>query len=178
MSGRDHTDQASGNQATDEAVAEAVGIAAASYSAWAEFWAQTADDRPIGRPRWRLRAPRRRPFHRPVPAGRVGSGQGQEAEAMTQTAPALAGPPAMWEDPRIVEDVVLYDMARHQASVLSALLLERARATAGDYGRDHWEARRRLVRRQAEALDVDDRAGLIAQHQAWACEIRALAGPA
>ena len=73
-----------------------------------------------------------------------------------------------------VSDVMLYDIARHTASLLTALFLNRQRDSTDDAEREHWVARERLVMRQVQALDPDDRAGLIAQNEAWADEDRAL----
>ncbi|MDR2252357.1 MAG: hypothetical protein LBD97_00600 [Bifidobacteriaceae bacterium] len=79
-----------------------------------------------------------------------------------------------WYDEHRVGDVALYDITRQAASVLSATLLERKRAAPEGLQREHWAARRRLVRQQVEALDPADRPGLVAQQQAWADEIQAL----
>lgn len=100
---------------------------------------------------------------------------------MSQMVPASAapaGPPEVWHDEQIVEDVVLYDMARHRATVLSSLLLQRQRAAGSEFDREHWAARRRLVKQQAKSMSAEDRAGVIAQHQAWSHEIQALTGQA
>jgi hypothetical protein len=79
-----------------------------------------------------------------------------------------------WFDEHRTDDVALYDITRQAATELSAVLLVRKRAAASDIEREHWEARRELVRRQVDALDPQDRAGLVAQQDAWADEIDAL----
>jgi hypothetical protein len=81
-----------------------------------------------------------------------------------------------WYDQRLVDDVVLYDITAQAAVSLSALLIQRRRAAQDGLERDHWSARLRLVKQQRSALDPDDRAGLIAQQQAWLDEARALNG--
>ena len=63
-----------------------------------------------------------------------------------------------------VSDVMLYDIARHTASLLLSLFLNRQREAADEAEREHWAARERLVIRNVEALDPADRAGLIAQN--------------
>lgn len=73
-----------------------------------------------------------------------------------------------------VSDVMLYDIARHTASLLASILLNRQRTATDDAEREHWVARERLVMQQVRALDPDDRAGLIAQNEAWGDEARAL----
>jgi hypothetical protein len=95
---------------------------------------------------------------------------------MGVTVPATvpAGLLRAWFDEHLVDDVALFDITRQAASELSAMLLERKRTAADDLERDHWAARRNLVRRQVEGLDPRDRAGLVAQQQAWADEIQAL----
>ncbi|MEV7527339.1 MULTISPECIES: hypothetical protein [Microbacteriaceae] len=75
-----------------------------------------------------------------------------------------------------VSDAMVYDIARHTASVLSSILLNRKNDAADDAERDHWAARRRLVKQQIRALDADDRAGLIAQDEVWRLEKLALTG--
>lgn len=75
-----------------------------------------------------------------------------------------------------VSDAMVYDIARHTASVLSSILLTRKNTAADDAERDHWAARRRLVKQQVRALDADDRAGLIAQDEVWRLEKLALTG--
>lgn len=98
---------------------------------------------------------------------------------MSQMIPAnrtAGGLPEEWADEQIIEDVVLYDMARHRASVLSSLLLQRQRSATTGFHRRHWRARRRLVKQQAKTMSAEDRAGMIAQHQAWSHEIQALTG--
>ncbi len=73
-----------------------------------------------------------------------------------------------------VSDVMLYDIARHTASLLASILLNRQRTATDDAEREHWAARERLVIQQVRALDPDDRAGLIAQNEAWEDEASAL----
>lgn len=73
-----------------------------------------------------------------------------------------------------VSDVMLYDIARHTASLLASILLNRQRAATDDAEREHWAARDRLVMQQVQALKPDDRAGLIAQNEAWEDEAHAL----
>lgn len=74
-----------------------------------------------------------------------------------------------------VSDVMLYDIARHTASLLIAELIARCDAAAMDESdREQWEARLRLVDEQVAALNPDDRAGLIAQNEAWDDESHAL----
>lgn len=73
-----------------------------------------------------------------------------------------------------VSDAMLYDIARHTASLLTSLFLNRQRDATDDAEREHWAARERLVMQQVQALDPDDRAGLIAQNEAWQDEDRAL----
>jgi hypothetical protein len=73
-----------------------------------------------------------------------------------------------------VSDVMLYDIARHTASLLASILLNRQRDATDDAEREHWAARERLVMQQVQALDPDDRAGLIAQNEAWEDEADAL----
>lgn len=75
-----------------------------------------------------------------------------------------------------VSDAMLYDIARHTASVLSSGLLARKNAASDDAEREHWAARRRLVKQQVRALVPTDRSGLIAQEEAWEDETRALFG--
>jgi hypothetical protein len=59
---------------------------------------------------------------------------------------------------------------------LSALSIER-RSTAEDgLEQEHWSVHLRLVRQQRSVLDPDDRAGLVAQQQAWLDEACALDG--
>ncbi|MDR1441891.1 MAG: hypothetical protein LBJ02_05825 [Bifidobacteriaceae bacterium] len=79
-----------------------------------------------------------------------------------------------WFDEHRTDDVALYDITRQAATELSAVLLARKRAAANDVEREHWEARSELVRRQVDALDPQNRAGLVAQQDAWADEIDAL----
>ncbi|WP_028707706.1 hypothetical protein [Propionicicella superfundia] len=87
-----------------------------------------------------------------------------------------AGAPAARTRPDFthVSDVMLYDIARHTASLLTSILLGRQRAATDDADREHWVARERLVMQQVRALDPDDRAGLIAQNEAWEDEASAL----
>jgi hypothetical protein len=85
-----------------------------------------------------------------------------------------AGSLRAWYDEHLVDDVALYDITRQAATVLSSMLLRRGCEAVDDLEVQHWEARRRLVKRQVRALDSGDRAGLVAQQQAWADEIRAL----
>jgi hypothetical protein len=92
--------------------------------------------------------------------------------AAPETIPA--GHLLAWYDEHRVGDVALYDITRQAASVLSAMLLGRKRAAGSDLERELWAARRRLVRQQVGALDPADRAGLVAQQQAWADEIQVL----
>lgn len=73
-----------------------------------------------------------------------------------------------------ISDAMLYDIARHTASVLSAILLNLCDAVQDDAEREHWEARFRLVAQQTKALDPDDRAGMIAQDEVWRLEKLAL----
>ncbi len=73
-----------------------------------------------------------------------------------------------------VSDVMLYDIARHTASLLIAELIARTDAATDESDREQWEARLRLVDEQVAALNPDDRAGLIAQNEAWDDESHAL----
>ncbi len=73
-----------------------------------------------------------------------------------------------------VSDVMLYDIARHTASLLIAELLTRSDAAPDESDRERWEARLRLVDEQVAALNPADRAGLIAQNEAWDDESHAL----
>ncbi|MCL6423573.1 hypothetical protein Bequi_09280 [Brachybacterium sp. JHP9] len=73
-----------------------------------------------------------------------------------------------------VSDVMLYDIARHTASLLIAELIARADAATDESDQEQWEARLRLVDEQVSALNPDDRAGLIAQNEAWDDESHAL----
>lgn len=75
-----------------------------------------------------------------------------------------------------ISDAMLYDIARHTGSVLSSILLNRKNDAVDAAERDHWAARRRLVKQQVRALDADDRAGLIAQDEVWRLEKLALTG--
>ncbi|MDR1513430.1 MAG: hypothetical protein LBS56_08120 [Propionibacteriaceae bacterium] len=90
------------------------------------------------------------------------------------TATHDAGSPLAWYDEHLVDDVALYDITRQAASVLSSILLRLDLAAADERDREHWAARRRLVKQQVAALRSGDRAGLAAQQEAWADEIRAL----
>ncbi|MGO1560444.1 hypothetical protein CZ771_00095 [Actinomycetales bacterium JB111] len=91
---------------------------------------------------------------------------------MTPTAETPA--PRTRPDFTHVSDVMLYDIARHTASLLTSLFLNRQRDATDDAEREHWAARERLVMRQVQALNPDDRAGLIAQNEAWVDEDRVL----
>ncbi len=73
-----------------------------------------------------------------------------------------------------VSDVMLYDIARHTASLLIAELIARSDAATGESDRERWGARLRLVDEQVAALNPADRAGLIAQNEAWDDESHAL----
>lgn len=73
-----------------------------------------------------------------------------------------------------VSDVMLYDIARHTASLLIAELIARSDAATDESDRERWEARLRLVDEQVAALNPADRAGLIAQNEAWDDESHAL----
>lgn len=79
-----------------------------------------------------------------------------------------------WYDQALVEDTMIYDITREAAAMLSSLLLERMTNAADEGAREHWAARRRLVKQQTKALDPADRAALIAQQQAWVHEAQAL----
>jgi hypothetical protein len=76
-----------------------------------------------------------------------------------------------------VSDVMVYDIARHTASVLCSVLLVLKDTAGSDTVREHWAARRRLVKQQVKTLDVADRAGMIAQNEGWMLEKLALTGP-
>ena len=73
-----------------------------------------------------------------------------------------------------VSDATLYASARHPASLLIAELIARADAATDESDQEQWEARLRLVDEQVSALNPDDRAGLIAQNEAWDDESHAL----
>ena len=73
-----------------------------------------------------------------------------------------------------VSDVMLYDIARHTASLLIAELIARADAATNESDREQWEARLRLVDEHVAALNPDDRSGMIAQNEAWDDESHAL----
>lgn len=75
-----------------------------------------------------------------------------------------------------ISDAMVYDIARHTASVLSSMLLNLSDAATDDAERGHWTARRRLVKQQVNALDPDDRTGIIAQDEVWRLEKLALIG--
>jgi hypothetical protein len=79
-----------------------------------------------------------------------------------------------WYDGHRVDDAVLYDITAQTATSLSAAILTRQRAAANPVEAEHWAARGRLVTQQVNALDPGDRAGLIAQQQAWLDEMDAL----
>ncbi|EXJ52838.1 hypothetical protein [Microbacterium sp. MRS-1] len=81
-----------------------------------------------------------------------------------------------WYDARHVDDVVLYDITAQTATSLSAVLIERQLAATDEAEREHWAARVRLVDQQQAALNPEDRAGLIAQQQAWLDEAHVLTG--
>lgn len=87
-----------------------------------------------------------------------------------------ADTPVAWTRPDFthVSDVMLYDIARHTASLLIAELIARSDAATDESDRERWEARLRLVDEQAAALNPADRAGLIAQNEAWDDESHAL----
>lgn len=87
------------------------------------------------------------------------------------TAPAPQARP----DYTTVSDAMLYDIARHNASVLSAKLLKLSEGADTDQMREHWDARRRLVKQQTRTLNPDDRAEMIAQDEVWRLEKLALA---
>ncbi len=99
---------------------------------------------------------------------------------MSQAVPARPGadvsPGSLWswyEEHRI-GDAVLYDMTVQAATSLVALLVQRQVAATEAREREHWAARVRLVSQQQAALDPDDRAGLVAQQEAWLDEADAL----
>ncbi|CAG7600792.1 hypothetical protein ACFPZL_02115 [Leucobacter soli] len=73
-----------------------------------------------------------------------------------------------------VSDAMLYDIARHNASVLSAKLMRLSDAADSDEMREHWAARRRLVKQQARVLNPEVRAEIIAQDEVWLLEKLAL----
>lgn len=75
-----------------------------------------------------------------------------------------------------IYDEMVYDIARHTASVLSSALLNKINASKSDADREYWEARRRIVKNQVKALDVSDRMGLIAQDQVWKKELLGFEG--
>ncbi|MDR2565252.1 MAG: hypothetical protein LBC97_04175 [Bifidobacteriaceae bacterium] len=96
---------------------------------------------------------------------------------MSMTTPDVvpAGSPRARDDEATIDDVVLYDIAAQAATSLSALIIQRRRASSGGLERRSWDARMRLVKQQRAALGRQDRAGLIAQRQAWLDEAEALA---
>ena len=79
-----------------------------------------------------------------------------------------------WYDEHRIGNSPLYDITTQAATSLSALLVQRQLAASDGRERDHWAARVQLVSRQQAALDPTDRAGLIAQQQAWLDEADAL----
>ena len=87
----------------------------------------------------------------------------------------LPGSLRAWYDEHRIGDSPLYDITTQAATSLSALLVQRQLAASDGRERDHWAARVQLVSRQQAALDPTDRAGLIAQQQAWLDEADALA---
>lgn len=92
------------------------------------------------------------------------------------TLTATAKTPPTRPDYDHVSDVMLYDIARHTSSVLSSILLSLKNDASDDAEREHWAARRRLVKQQVKTLDVNDRAGIIAQDEVWRLEKLALNG--
>jgi len=83
-----------------------------------------------------------------------------------------------WYDDQQVDDVVLYDITAQTATSLSAMLIARRRAAGDEREREHWSARMRLVAQQQAVLNPEDRAGLIAQQQAWLDEAHVLSDQA
>jgi len=81
-----------------------------------------------------------------------------------------------WYDDQHINDAVLYDITAQAAASLAALLAQKQLAAAEERERGHWAARVRLVAQQKAALPPNDRAGLIAQQQAWLHEAQALTG--
>lgn len=79
-----------------------------------------------------------------------------------------------WFDDHLVDDVVLHDITTQAATSLSGILVQRQLSAPDEREAAHWAARARIVKRQVASLDPDDRAGLIAQQQAWLDEARAL----
>ncbi|MCT1657162.1 hypothetical protein [Brevibacterium luteolum] len=75
-----------------------------------------------------------------------------------------------------ISTAMLYDVARHTSSVLSAEFLARRDSSASEEDREFWASRRRLLKQQVRALDPEDRAVLIAQDAAWKDQIKALVG--
>jgi len=73
-----------------------------------------------------------------------------------------------------IDNVALYDIVRHVATVLSATLLQHRHAPDADEDRGYWAARRRLVKEQVRALPYRDRSELIAQYDLWHLELDAL----
>ena len=80
-----------------------------------------------------------------------------------------------WYDGHHVDDAVLYDITSQTATSLSAVLLSRQRIAVTPLEVEHWAARGRLIAQQVGLLDPEDRAGLIAQQQAWLDEMDSLA---
>lgn len=76
-----------------------------------------------------------------------------------------------------ISDVMVYDIARHRATVLSSMLLRRARDAETSEEREHWETCRRLLKKHARALSPEDRAEIIAQIALWRIEEHALDSP-
>jgi hypothetical protein len=85
-----------------------------------------------------------------------------------------AGSLPAWYDDHRIGDSPLYDITAQAATSLAALLVQRQLAAGDGRERGHWAARVCLVSRQRAALDPGDRAGLIAQQQAWLDEADAL----
>lgn len=97
----------------------------------------------------------------------------------TISGPTLADSLRAWYDNEPpVSDVALYDITAQGATTLTSVLIERRLATTDDFERGYWAARVRLVNQQRDALDPDDRLGLIAQQHAWLDEIDALTSQA
>ena len=79
-----------------------------------------------------------------------------------------------WYAQQLVDDVVLYDITAQTATTLSSLIVKRQLAAPDERHAAHWAARARLVKTQKNALNPEDRTGLIAQQEAWLEEIDAL----
>jgi len=77
-----------------------------------------------------------------------------------------------------ISTVMLYEVARHTSSVLSAELRALRDGAASKDDREVWASRRMLLQQQIRALDPDDRVVLIAQDVAWKDELAALLGRA